>query len=170
MRDPPDRPGQTRLRQAKAFITEQQVHAWVADQNERHGIAPTIGDTLQHRDELSASPNQEMHQAPLWSVQKSARFKWASRFRRRWRMGFRKPHAREAVPLEIAREKAMPFRCSGKIPSRFTAGWHPSISQSNEPAGTCHPMAQTYNGGTTSVRDHLSYIVLKIHQMNCVCM
>ena len=66
--------------------------------------------------------------------------------------GFRKPHAREAVPLEIAREKATPFRYSGKIPSQFTAGWHPSISQSNEPAGTCHPMAQTYNAATTSFR------------------
>ena len=169
MRDPPDRPGQTRLRQAKAFITEQQVHAWVADQNERHGIAPTIGDTLQHRDELSATQNQEMHQAPLWSVQKSARFKWASRFRRRWRMGFRKPHAREAVPLEIAREKARQLGYSGKIPSQFTAGWPPSISQSNEPTGTCHPMAQTYTDGTTSFRDLSFYIDLKTNQMYCVC-
>ena len=46
VRDPPDQQGRTRLREALAFITEQQLHAWVADQNERQGIAPTVGDTL----------------------------------------------------------------------------------------------------------------------------
>ena len=110
MRDPPDRQGKARLREAQAFITEQQLHAWVAHQNECHGVAPTVGDTLRRRDELAAAHVQEMGRAPLWSVATSARYKWAAKFRRRWRVGLRNPKAREAVPLEAARQKARPVR------------------------------------------------------------
>ena len=107
---PPDRQGKARLREARAFMTEQQLHAWVAHQNESHGVAPTVGDALRRRDELAAAHVQEMGRAPLWSVGKSASYKWAASFRRRWRLGLRHPHAREAVPLETARQKARPFR------------------------------------------------------------
>ena len=114
VRDPPDQQGRTRLREALAFITEQQLHAWVADQNESRGIAPTVGDTLKRRDELAAAHTEEMGRPPLWSVAASARYKWGTSFRRRWRLGLRKPHAREAVPLETARQKAKPLRYRGQ--------------------------------------------------------
>ena len=120
MRVPTDQEGKARLREAQAFITEQQVQAWVAEQNECHGIAPTVGDVLRHRDELAAAQLHETEQQPLWSVASSARYKWATRFRRRSRLGLRKPHAREAVPLETARQKAVPFGGKGQTPSQFS--------------------------------------------------
>ena len=46
MRAPSDQRGKTRLRDAQAFIMEYRLQAWVATHNERHGLAPTIGDTL----------------------------------------------------------------------------------------------------------------------------
>ena len=111
MRTPTDQQGRSRLRNAQAFITEHRLQDWVARQNERHGLAPTVGDALKHRDELAAAAQVETtQQSPLWSVASSARYKWAARFRKKWRLGLKKPHAREAVPLEIARAKASPWR------------------------------------------------------------
>ena len=103
---PEDRRGKARLREAQAFITNYELHAWVAKQNECHGIAPTIGDTLVQRDELAAAHVGESDAPPFWSVASSARYKWAAKFRQRWGLGARKPQAREAVPLEVARNKA----------------------------------------------------------------
>ena len=109
MRSPTDQRGKTRLRDAQAFITEHRLQAWVATHNERHGLAPTVGDALQHRDELAAAIQaKEMQPSPIWSVASSARYKWCASFRRRWRVGLKKPQAREAVPLEVARQKAIP--------------------------------------------------------------
>ena len=108
MRVPTDQRGKTRLRDAQAFLTEHRLQAWVATHNERHGLPPTVGDALQHRDELAAAVQaEEMQPSPLWSVASSARYKWGASFWKRWRLGLRKPHAREAVPLEIARQKAL---------------------------------------------------------------
>ena len=109
MRNPTDQKGKTRLKDAQAFITEHRLHAWVATQNDQHGLAPTVGDALQHRDELAAADAEKDLQGPIWSVASSARYKWGASFRKRWRLGLRKPHAREAVPLEIARKKAVPL-------------------------------------------------------------
>ena len=96
------------------------MQAWVATHNERHGLPPTVGDALQHRDELAAVVQaEEMQPSPLWSVASSARYKWGARFRKRWRVGLKKPHAREAVPLEVARQKAIPIVRKGKTPSQF---------------------------------------------------
>ena len=116
MREPTDQRGHTRLRDAQAFVTEYRLQAWVATHNERHGLAPTVGDALQHRDELSAAAQpQAMQSVPLWSVASSARYKWCARFRKKWRVGLKKPHAREAVPLEVARQKATPINRKGRL-------------------------------------------------------
>ena len=120
MRTPTDQQGRSRLKAAQAFITEHRLHAWVARQNEENGMAPTVGDALQHRDELAAADAMKDLQGPMWSVAKSARYKWGAGFRKRWRLGLRKPHAREAVPLEIARRKAVHFK--GRVPSQFCYG------------------------------------------------
>ena len=117
MRTPTDKQGKTRLKDAQAFITEHRLHAWVARHNEENGMAPTVGDALQQRDELAAAGVVEDLQGPKWSVASSARYKWGASFRKRWRLGLRKPHAREAVPLEIARQKALPLK--GQVPSQF---------------------------------------------------
>ena len=106
MQCPEDRRGKARLREAQVFITNYELHAWVSKQNECHGIAPTIGDTLVQRDELAAAHVGESDAPPFWSVAGSARYKWAAKFRREWRLGSRRPQAREAAPLEIARKKA----------------------------------------------------------------
>ena len=106
MRAPTDAQGVTRLREAENFIAEHRLHTWVAGQNQNHGIAPTVGDTLQHRDELAAAHLDEFDGPPVWSVAKSARYKWASSFTKRWCLSLRKPHAREQVPLGVARQKA----------------------------------------------------------------
>ena len=119
-RAPTDQRGKTRLRDAQAFIMEHRLQKWVATHNERHGLAPTVGDALQHRDELAAAVQvQEMQPSPLWSVASSARYKWSARFRKRWRVGLKKPHAREAVPLGVARQKAIPINRKGQTPSQF---------------------------------------------------
>ena len=117
MRTPTDQQGKTRLKDAQAFITEHRLHAWVARHNDEHGMAPTVGDALQQRDELAASDVVKDLQGPTWSVVSSARYKWCARFRKRWRLGLKKPHAREAVPLEIARQKAVPL--AGQVLSQF---------------------------------------------------
>ena len=120
MRTPPtDQQGKIRLREAQAFITEHKLQAWVATHNERHGLAPAV-DALKHRDELAAAAQVvEMQQPPIWSVASSARYKWSARFRKRWRSGLKKLHAREAVPLELARQKADLLRLEGQTPSQF---------------------------------------------------
>ena len=110
MRTPTVQQGKTRLKDAQAFITEHRLHTWVARHNEEHGMAPTVGDALQQRDELAAADVVAELQGPIWSVASSARNKWGARFRKRWRLGLRKPHAREAVPLEIARQKVYPIK------------------------------------------------------------
>ena len=120
MRTPTDQQGKTRLKDAQAFITEHRLHAWVARHNEEHGMAPTVGDALQHRDELAAADVVKNLQGPIWSVASSARYKWGASFRKRWRLGLRKPHAREQVPLEIARQKAVCLK--GQIPSQVRCG------------------------------------------------
>ena len=120
MRTPTDQQGKTRLKDAQAFITEHRLHAWVARHNEEHGMAPTVVDALQHRDELAAADIMKDLQGPIWSVARSARYKWGASFRKRWRLGLRKPHAREAVPLETARQKAVPLK--GQVPSQFWCG------------------------------------------------
>ena len=120
MRTPADQQGKTRLKDAQAFITEHRLHAWVARHNEEHGMAPTVVDALQHRDELAAADIMKDLQGPIWSVARSARYKWGASFRKRWRLGLRKPHAREAVPLETARQKAVPLK--GQVPSQFWCG------------------------------------------------
>ena len=107
IRFPNDQRGQARLREAQVFITNHQLHAWVCKQNECHGIAPTVGDTLAQRDELAAALVGDSDAPATWSLAKAARYKWAAKFRRRWRLGSRKPQAREAVPLEVARQKAI---------------------------------------------------------------
>ena len=120
MHAPTDQTGKTRLRAAQAFIMEHRLQAWVVTHNERHGLAPTVGDALKHRDELAAAVQaEEMQQSPLWSVASSARYKWSARFRKRWRVGLKKPHAREAVPLEVARQKAIPLNRKGQTPSQL---------------------------------------------------
>ena len=106
IRAPTDQRGKARLREAQVFITKHKLHAWVSERNECQGIAPTVGDTLIHRDELAAVKGIETNEAPMWSVATSARYKWAAQFRRQWRLGNRKPQAREAVPLQVARDKA----------------------------------------------------------------
>ena len=88
MRTPEDQQGKTRLKEAQAFITEHRLHAWVASQNDKHGLAPTVGDTLQQRDELAAAVATEETQDPIWSNGCSARYKWGARFRTKWRLGF----------------------------------------------------------------------------------
>ena len=120
MRTPTDQQGKTRLKDAQAFITEHRPHAWVARHNDKHGMALTVGDALQHRDELAAADVVEDLQGPIWSVASSARYKCGASFRKRWRLGLRKPHAREAVPLEIARQKVVPSK--GQVPSQFWCG------------------------------------------------
>ena len=98
MREPIDQQGKAMLREAKAFIAEHELHAWVARQNEHHGVAPTVSDTLAHRDELSAAHCQEMEQSSLWSVAKSARYKWSARFRDTWHFGFAQaPRTRDSA-------------------------------------------------------------------------
>ena len=106
IRSPNDQRGKARLREAQVFFTNYQLHAWVSKQNECHGIAPTVGDTLVQRDELAAASVGNSDAPPIWSVAGFARYKWAAKFRRKWRLGSRKPQAREAVPLEVARKKA----------------------------------------------------------------
>ena len=120
MRAPTDQRGKTRFRDAQAFIMEHRLQAWVATHNERHGLAPTVGDAPKHRDELAAAVQvEEMQPSPLWSAASSARYKWSARFRKRWRVGLKKPHAREAVPLEVARQMAIPLNRKGQAPSQF---------------------------------------------------
>ena len=106
IRSPSDQRCHRVLREAQAFITNHKLHAWVSKQNDCHGIAPTVGDTLVQRDELAAAQLANKDGPPIWSVRCSARYKWSAKFRRLWRMGNRKPHARQAVPLLVAREKA----------------------------------------------------------------
>ena len=105
IRSPTDKKGKARLREAHVFITKHELHAWVTTQNDDHGIAPTVGDTFIHRDELSADKAGEAGEASIWSVASSARYEGAATFRRKWRLRSQMPHAREVVPVHAAREK-----------------------------------------------------------------
>ena len=58
-----DKKGKAGLREAHVFITKHELHAWVTKQNDDHGTTPTVGDTLIHRDELSADQAGEAGEA-----------------------------------------------------------------------------------------------------------
>ena len=98
IRAPTDHRGKGMLRDARVFITTHQLHTGVTKQNKSHGIAPTVGDTLIHRDELSGDKAGEAGEASIWSVASSARYKRAANLRRELRLRKRSPHARETVP------------------------------------------------------------------------
>ena len=106
IRAPADHRAAGMLRDARAFITTHRLHAWVTQQSKCHGIALTVGDTLIQRDEQSAAQISGDGEPPMWSAATFARYKWAASFRRRWRLGARKPQAREVLPVHVARGKA----------------------------------------------------------------
>ena len=72
----------------------------------------------QHRDELAAADVVEDLQGPIWSQLRQVQV--GVPVSGKGGGGFGKPHAREAVPLEIARQKAVPLK--GQVPSQFWCG------------------------------------------------
>ena len=60
----------------------------------------------QHRDELAAADVVEDLQGPIWSQLRQVQV--GCQFPEKVAVGFEKPHAREAVPLEIARQRRCP--------------------------------------------------------------
>ena len=72
----------------------------------------------QHRDELAAADVVEDLQGPIWSQLRQVQV--GCQFPEKVAAGFEKPHAREAVPLEIARQKAVSLK--GQVPSQLWCG------------------------------------------------
>ena len=140
------------LRDARAFIAKHQLHAWLTQQNKCHGIAPTVGDTLIQRGELSAAQISGDGEQPMWSVATSARYKWATHFRWKWRLGTRKPQAREVVPVHVAREKAD----TGKLGGRFQHGMQVSARFSGH--ASHHPERRAPLGGRVEFPENLAAI------------
>ena len=93
------------LRSARKFTTAFRMKHWVETQNVTKGLAPSIGDTIQMRQELTASQEVGDCSEDLFSSTASATYKFMQRFSRKWGVCMRKPGGREYVPLELARKK-----------------------------------------------------------------
>ena len=97
------------LQRARSFSTQYNLKTWVLDQNKSKCVAPTIGDCIQRRDELSKRLDFTDSAAdnPAFSLGASAGYKWLNRFKRKWKASMQQCGAREHVPVEQTRKKAL---------------------------------------------------------------
>ena len=93
------------LRGTHKFTIAFRMEDWVETHNATKGLAPSIGDTIQMRQELTASQEVGECSDELFGSTASATYKFMQRFSRKWGVCMRKPGGREYVPLELARRK-----------------------------------------------------------------
>jgi len=106
--DPHSQRSKSLLRQAEAFATKFRLHVWVEKMNQQKGIAPSISDALQQRQEFTTAlelSRTDLSQNSKYSTRAAAGYKWVRRFKRKWRLRSHQAGAREHVPLEDARKK-----------------------------------------------------------------
>ena len=115
-----------RLRRLRSFSTDYQLKNWVATQNTEKSVAPTIGDCIQRRDQLSK--DLKLTARPSggdFSLGSAATYKWLRRFRRRWKASMQQCGAREFVPLEETRKKARNVKDRGPTTPLDAETWVP---------------------------------------------
>jgi len=106
--------------QATKAKDEFRLVAWVKQQNQSKGVAPStqmLCEEASLSDVPTASDSAGVPPAPAKSS--SALVKWAQRFRQRWGLRLEKSHPHEAIPAAELQEKA-----SGKI-RVATSKWSP---------------------------------------------
>ena len=106
------------LSTARRFVTEFNLHAWVARTNSVQGVAPAPGEVLRRRLELTASAHSHPGQMEAAASTKSAKYRWLRHWKRRWGMKACKLQPGEVVPVETMQKKA--GRCKLGMWSRST--------------------------------------------------
>jgi len=108
---PSSEEGARRLQRARSFSTQYNLKTWVETQNRTKSVAPTIGDCIQRRDHMSKE--LDVAGTPIeraFSLGSAASYRWLRRFKRKWKASLQQCGAREHVPLEEVRKKALTKR------------------------------------------------------------
>ena len=124
--------GQEQLMIARRFLVEYDVHTWIGAENESKGLAPGIAEVLCRRNELGELQQQCEHSARMYGSSHTASYRWARRFRARWRLRNVQPSQHELEPLGISREKVLALSCRPvflQASSGVEVGRHPTPTQ-----------------------------------------
>ena len=111
------------LQEAKAAITQCDLHLWVCEQNIQKGLAPTVGALLQQRHRLSERVGESMSDEPIAASKgRWASYKWISRWRKNWKLPKGKIQDRDApTPSEMTEKvRVAQFRSKHKTPKLLT--------------------------------------------------
>ena len=115
------------LQEAKAAITQCDLHMWVCEQNIQKGLAPTVGALLRQRHRLSEKVGESISDEPIaTSKGRWASYKWISRWRKNWKLPKGKIQDRDApTPAEMTEKvRVAQFRSKHKTPQLLaTAGF-----------------------------------------------
>ena len=91
------------LQEAKAAITQCDLHLWVCEQNIQKELALTVGALLRQRHRLSEKVGESNSDEPIAASKgRWASYKWISRWRKNWKLPKGKIQDRDAlIPSEM---------------------------------------------------------------------
>ena len=90
---------------AQRFLVQHRVHDWITAQNNDKGVAPGIGDVLRQRQSLRDASQTAACRRRLFGVSKGGAYRWARRFRVRWKLRALQSAEHELESLEVTRAK-----------------------------------------------------------------
>ena len=114
------------LKEAKAAITQCDLHSWLCEQNIQKGLAPTVGALLRQRHRLNEKMEESTAEPIAGSKGRWASYKWISRWRMNWKLPKGQIHDRDTpTPSEMTEKvRVAQFRSKNKTPQLLaTAGF-----------------------------------------------
>ena len=128
------------LEEAKAAITQCDLHVWVCEQNIQKGLAPTVGALIRHRHRLSEKVGESISDKPIAARKgRWTSYKWISRWRKNWSMPKGKIQDRDApTPSEMTEKvRVAQFRSKHKTPQLLAPA---GFSEANADKGPLVPV------------------------------
>ena len=95
---------------AQRFLVQLRVHDWITAQNQDKGVAPGVGDVLRQRQALRDASQTPACRRKLFGVSKGGAYRWARRFRARWKLRALQSAEHELESLSVTRAKVFAGR------------------------------------------------------------